>query len=159
MSKHTIKWYDAFAAFAVKFIVFTFFSIMFFTIGTVSLHELGHSSIAYFHGCSENLIVFQLGELPYSQMECPQENISFIIWGGLLFTTLFAVIMFFSVRGMFKFYSGVIFSVGLVLSSIDFSFMGGSYFFIILLNLFGFGIFALSITKIALLYIKENIEK
>jgi len=148
---------ESLGLFITKFVIFIILVSTFITLGTVTLHEFGHSIAARAYSCSSNGII--LGMNPYLDVTCPHTANSFVLTiSGLLITTLFSVLLFFVSKRIVRYFSVLIFSIGLITSAIDLNYMNAHTFFIVLVNLIGYLTFTGSIIGIVLYYCKEKLK-
>ena len=145
--------------FVIKFTFFIALINVFLTLGTLTLHEFGHSLAAAHYGCSHNKITFTIGESPYTEIECEENiNLTVILFAGIIFTSLLSLILFFSSSGIPKYLACIIFSVGIIAASIDLAFLSINETIIFFFNMVSYLLMALSVTKIALLYFEIEIK-
>jgi hypothetical protein len=143
----------------IKFLLFMVSVSIFVALGTMTIHEMGHVIVSRVYGCTTSQIIFNFGELPYTEVGCIENtNMTFILLAGLISTSIISIVMFFSGRYITRYISGIIFSIGLLASTIDLYFLNQNIIIITIINIIAYLLLVLSIIKISMLYFKEYFD-
>jgi hypothetical protein len=143
--------------FIIRFVIFITSISIFVTVGTVAIHELGHSIAAQKMGCPYNTIMFQPGHLPNTEVSCFENaNITYLLLAGLITTTIFSILIFIAASGIIRYLAAVIFSIGLITATIDLQALSVDSSVIIIMSLISYIVLALSTIKIVMIYFKKE---
>jgi hypothetical protein len=140
----------------VKLIFFISAISIFITVGTVGIHELGHSIIAAAYKCTPSTM-YSLGQMPFTDIQCVEKiNLNFIKLEGLISTTIISIIFFFTLKGKVRYLSLTIFSLGLIVANLDLVSLSIWKVWTIIFTFLAFCLFSLSIIMVSLLYIDKD---
>jgi hypothetical protein len=142
-------------AYIGKFLLFFFLANILVTITAISLHELGHSLAATYYGCS-NVIAFK--PIPNTEISCPAKvDLRMITVSGIALTTICSILIFLFAKNIIKYVGLILFSEGIIASSIDMMALSVNYQALIFINIASYILISLSTIMIVLAYFDKKL--
>ncbi len=151
-----LKKFCLISLFFIRFILFIFLGTSFIIMGTITLHEIGHSLAARYYQCPGNTIIFEQGQFPHTKISCHESaSMQVIILSGILATSIFSLLLFFSMGGAVKYVGMAIFAVGLVSANRDLTMLSVPQLAMYTINFIGFILVGFCVMKITIAYFKK----
>ena len=140
----------------IRFSVFVIFLVAFTMVGTLAMHEFGHSLSAHYYGCEYSAVIHQEGNQPHTDISCRDGKIKEeMALAGILLPIAAAIILFLTGEGLFKPWSYLIFSFALIIANKDFAELGISNAVIILVDIAALGLIIWAMSRICIKYLEE----
>jgi hypothetical protein len=143
---------------SLKYFIFIITLISFLYLSTISIHELGHGFSAKIVGCSSNSVIFSSlpGKSALTEVNCPNpEKYGIIALSGIALPMIFGLALLISSGRFAKRIGLIIIGLSMFISYSDFSSIGLSLNYIIVIYLFALLFILMSVAQIAESYLKS----